>query len=467
MKKVLLIILIFTICILIACQPTPDKPPVVGKNDGKLENLILNTPVTSQSFTYPNDWNQDLQNNEGNVTIQIDAKLEVPNVSAYPVVNVESAIFTDNDIKRIVDYFFAGKPVYDDTGEYTKSELEKFILQDKADLVTLEQNGKVHYTTKVFSSKEIPDERNIILEIIKQRESLYSNALDNVERNPYNIDLKTDIGFSICDTSSGEYSCSFYASINNNKAPEFIWFFKNYCSSYDELSDISNDPPKGMNMSLEDAENMAITMLADIGMGEVMTTGKYIANYLGLDETIIGIDNSPQCYVFYFCRPIQGIPVTYFFDYEGTTMFGPDGDPSYVYPWPAEVIEVMVNNNGIVSFKWDNPSAIKDTVNQNVSILPWEDIKEKAIQQLCIKNISEYITGVDQEKMSIKIDRITLGMMHVAKIDNQNEFMYIPVWDFFGNHINESDDYFSSERACSILTINAIDGSKIDRGLGY
>lgn len=471
MKKVLLIILIFTVCLLIACQPTPDKPPVVGKNDGKFEDKILQTQGASQIFTYPDNWKQDIQNDEGNVSIQIDAKLEVPDVSAYPVVNVAPANFTNDDIKKMVNYFFAGKPAYDETGEHFKSELDKFILQDKADLVTLEQSGKVHYTSKIFTPEEIPNERNKILESIKQSESIYSSMPDKVERDPSKLELieRNDVykTCSVVDTPSGEYSLIFQASMSSDMTEDFIWFFKNYCSSYDEFSDISNDPPKGMNISLEDAENMAKKMCADIGMGEVMTTGKYIANYTGLDEEFIGIDNSPQCYVFYFCKPIEGIPVTNFFDYEGTTMFGPDGNPSYVYPWFPEVIEVMVNNNGIVSFKWDNPSAIKDTVNQNVAILPWEDIKERAIEQFRIRDIGQYISGADQEKMSVKIDRITLGMMHIAKKDNQDEFMYIPVWDFFGNRIYESDGYSPSERACSILTINAIDGSIIDRGLGY
>lgn len=470
MKKVLLILLICTVCFLIACQPTPDKPPVVGKNDGKFEAKILQTQGTSQSFSYPDNWKQDFENNEGKVTIQIDAKLEVPDVSAYPVVNVAPASFTNDDIKRMIDYFFDGKPVYDDNGKHTKSELNKYILQDKADLKTLEQSGKVHYTAKVFTAEEIPNEKKMILDSIKQSEALYSGMPDKVERKPSKPELKEESGCKWCDfvdAPSGEYSLSFQASLRSDRTADYIWFDKNYCSRYDKLSDVSNDQPKGMDMSPEDAENMAKKMCADIGIGEVMTTGKNIANYEGLDEKFTGIKNSPQCYVFYFCKPVQGIPVTYFSDYEGTTTFGPDGNPNYIYPWVAEVIEVMVSNNGIVSLHWDNPSAIKDTVNQNVALLSWDDIKERAVQQFRIKNIDQYGTGAGPDKLSIKIDKITLGMMHIAKKDNQNEFMYVPVWDFFGKRIFKGDSGDSPEMACSLLTINAIDGSIIDRGLGY
>ncbi len=57
--------------------------------------------------------------------------------------------------------------------------------------------------------------------------------------------------------------------------------------------------------------------------------------------------------------------------------------------------------------------------------------------------------------------------------------MYVPVWDFFGSCIekydktvvdsnyNENNEYIEKTFGHSYLTINAIDGSIIDRNLGY
>ena len=59
-------------------------------------------------------------------------------------------------------------------------------------------------------------------------------------------------------------------------------------------------------------------------------------------------------------------------------------------------------------------------------------------------------------------NNITLGMMRVAKKDSSNEYYYLPVWDFIG-HYGESN----GGTEMSFLTINAIDGSLVDRGLGY
>ena len=82
----------------------------------------------------------------------------------------------------------------------------------------------------------------------------------------------------------------------------------------------------------------------------------------------------------------------------------------------------------------------------------------------------------------LTIDKICLSYMQVRKDSDLTRTYYIPVWDVIGTmHHVYSDDYTPSnggflvdengERIayenCSVLTINAIDGSIVDRGLGY
>ena len=52
------------------------------------------------------------------------------------------------------------------------------------------------------------------------------------------------------------------------------------------------------------------------------------------------------------------------------------------------------------------------------------------------------------------------------RLKDKNEYMYVPVWDFIGTW---KTDYYATEpgKEFTFLTINAIDGSIIDRGLGY
>lgn len=455
-------------CFTTACQPTPEKAPIVGKNDGKLADEISQSQGSSQN-DYPANWTHDFQNDEGDVSIIINAPLEVPNVSAYPVVNVVPTEITKDDIEKLVQYFFDGKPVYDLPPEPSKSLLTKRLLQYKFDLETLQESGKVHYTTHIFTPEEIPEELSILQGKIDDYESELSSAEDT-QRNMSTLDLISKGEYKKCnvvDTTLGDYKSSFSVNIKNGNYLSTITY--STCDSgYGDFEAPVDEKPHGMDMTLGEAEDLAKEMLADIGIEEAVRTDWLVGNYTGLDEKFIGMKNSEQCYVFYFCRPVGGVPVTYFYDYEGTSTFGADGGAYYVYPWDPEIIEVYVNNQGVLKFMWQNPGTITDTINPNVALLPWEDIKEKAIQQFSIKDIDLYLMGYDQERISISISKITLGMMRVAKKDSMEEYMYIPVWDFFGHYIIERDNSDSySERACSMLTINAIDGSIIDRGLGY
>ena len=180
MRKTLLTLIIVTMIFLTACQPTPEKEQVVGKND--FEEKITSTQGTSQGIEYSNSWRQEFKSDKGDVTIMMDAHLEVPAVSGYPVVNVVPTEITKDDIEKWVEYFFNDQPVYDMPSGATKSELTEFILQYKYDLETLEQSGKVHYTTHIFTSEEIPKEKLKIQSIIDEYESLLSTAEDTTKK---------------------------------------------------------------------------------------------------------------------------------------------------------------------------------------------------------------------------------------------------------------------------------------------
>jgi len=470
MRKRLLALITISLFLLTACQPTPENAPVVGKKDGKLEEMILHFQGNSQNYKFPEQWEQDFQNDEGNVTIEIDAQLDVPNVSAYPVVNAVPTTITKLDMEKMVKYFFGGKPVYDMPAGPNKSDLTKSILQYKYDVKTLLQSGKVHYTTHIFSAEEIQKELLKLQSIIEEYESKLA-SIEEIQRDTSSLDLVSEGEYkkiTLVDTASGDYTSRFHIGIQDGNYSMRISFTLPDYSGYDDFEEPADNMPQGLDMTLEEAESLAKEMLADIGIEDAMRTKWFVGNYTGLDESITGVRNSEQCYVLYFCKPIAKIPITYFYDYEGASTFRPDGAEVYSYPWSPEVIEVYVNNNGVVHFKWQDSGTISGTINQNVQLLPWEDIKEKAIQQFRYKDIGLYHMGFDQENMTVEINKVKLGMMRVAKKDSLGEFMYIPVWDFFGNYIIEKpreDDY--QVRACSMLTINAIDGSIIDRGLGY
>lgn len=87
-----------------------------------------------------------------------------------------------------------------------------------------------------------------------------------------------------------------------------------------------------------------------------------------------------------------------------------------------------------------------------------------------------YDTDSAIKSSTLKIERVTLGMMRTILKDGDGSHVMLPVWDFFGS-LKEvyPDGILASGRTSikselstsSFLTINAVDGSIVNRNLGY
>jgi hypothetical protein len=71
-----------------------------------------------------------------------------------------------------------------------------------------------------------------------------------------------------------------------------------------------------------------------------------------------------------------------------------------------------------------------------------------------------------QDKSTLNITKVKLGLMRVLE-QNKDTGLIIPVWDFFGSQTWEGQSYKNDDPSHSFLTINAIDGSIINREAGY
>ena len=71
----------------------------------------------------------------------------------------------------------------------------------------------------------------------------------------------------------------------------------------------------------------------------------------------------------------------------------------------------------------------------------------------------------DTDGSTYLINRVHLGLMRIKAKDTRGEGLLVPVWDFWGIRDYSADRDVQDEGIC--LTINAIDGTVIDRDLGY
>jgi hypothetical protein len=210
--------------------------------------------------------------------------------------------------------------------------------------------------------------------------------------------------------------------------------------------------------------------LAQIGVASMDNTTRSEA-----DDVEQNLDDLPQAFVFYFTRTIGGVPTIYT---ENDCNSLTSMEDNFTKPWSYEKIKIIIDDTGVIEFDWISPMQVLGTMTDNVQMLPWSDVYDVFRKMIVTSNAWTVSKESGNTKCTYTITRITLGLSRISSKDNPDEYMLVPVWDFFGYHMIERPGISASEMteeekseslviAMSWLTINAIDGSVIDRGFGY
>lgn len=440
-------------CFTTACQPTPEQPVVVKKNDDTLEKAIEASPAPVKKYEAPAHWDEEYSENDGELTISVNADLELPDVDAYPIYKVEPRYFTKEQVQILSDALFGDAEVQGVDKQWTKSQYEKLIV----DLKQAHTSGETGKTDEEFE-KGIDD-----------LEQMWRNAPETLES--FNMQeamtLFDETGKVTLQADMGRKEPAELTAINDEKFGPYIDFTNNDGLAYEEY--IVQDTT-GLSLSLSDAIQQAQDLLTKLGI-----------DYMDVGYTDMGVaygregedtDNHPRCYLIYFTRTVDGIPTTYDWQTGATTE-----NDNYDIVWSYERITVGVDDSGIVQFVWAGNAALAEKMTENAQLMPFEDVKERFKQGM--KNAYIYPddpSALEQSATNwthFDIDRVVLGMTRIKLKDNGG-YSLVPVWDFFGkettewvNAEGEPGTTVADDGSRSFLTINALDGTIINRTFGY
>lgn len=442
MKKATLFIMM-AIVLLSACQPAPEKEIVINKNSSNISESNNETKSPIIELDIPTEWKDELIVSS-NVTFNIDATVETPNIKKYPIVSVEPTTFTEEQIKNVFEVLVGEKPLYNDT-RFTKSELIEQLVQFKANIA----NGKSE-----MSDEENQQQIEILEEAIRNAPEKINTTLSEIDFGSEYLNIRVDF-----DNSKG------YININNPKESprDAAIYFNNGIGAPITLYSpiIQGDISITQNESL----TMAKELLSNLGIND-MSLSKITPGTLSASEKHDAENNSNYCYILYFTRSTNGMIVGT--DFTPMSGMGPkDGASIYSQPWKKEQIIISVNKNGIIDFVWEGNSKDVNIVNDNAELLKFEDIAQIFKKQVKIQ-FSWAESQNSKSLFNIKIAK--LNYMRVPKKDSPDEYLFIPVWDFYGDSVydeNGKENKVHDREFASYITINAIDGSIIDRSLGY
>ena len=128
------------------------------------------------------------------------------------------------------------------------------------------------------------------------------------------------------------------------------------------------------------------------------------------------------------------------------------------------MIQFRINDSGIVGFDYNAPLQTVETVVDHAALKSFDEVKSTFESMVVVMNAQDTKLSDEKSSVTIKIDRVILGYARISEANSYDTGLLVPVWDFKGT---VTDSLGGNTSYGSVMTINAIDGTIIDRTLGY
>jgi len=419
------------------------------------------------AYTFPEKFTGDWTGQEGKLTIHADAQVVAELGTALPTATVEPREFTQEDVDNLLKVFLKGEPLYSHV--QTKQELQGHLdyinspdwtsdpgkPSDPASLEARRKELNAWYTAEIAKA---PEEKPVI-----------HGFYDSDEPNEVSGTATVD-GIKWC------------VSIWNNLGD----FFTNASIIREDYKYRDYDIP-----------------LPEASKEEAVAQGNALMQELGFDNFVL-VDAqqwSPQLpkdngvWRLYYAPSVNGFPVSgarqdttqthdgtvyqdcWYWCYAASEESNPD-----TVAWELENIYLDVGKDGILSFDWTAPSTQPVVQQPQSALLPFEEIASIAntmLPEVIVGPKETPLTQLDQyngfeTRMDVDITKVSLSLMRIRD-KGSLQGTIVPVWDFWGTsdwYDAEPNAYGYQEKGMNyeyrpMLTLNAVDGTVVNRQLGY
>lgn len=385
------------------------------------------------------------------VSITADAEIIIPDVDGFQLYQVEARPFSQEDYDRVSHVLLQGGSLWR-AGD--KQAMEEFLQKLGASLEAQQAELEAQIAAIEEAIALLPEgseqEENILVETKKEYEQAVTALQKESELSASRADKSVWVVVPDIVPENGELSGvvkveeeQYYVNLNNtsnNDKKQYIFEVSRDGDSPGEYIWLSNDNSIPEGFSTEEIEKAAGKLIEDMGIEDMELFGSEYVVFKNSDKV--------ACCV-HFTRVLENIPVTYTND---------KGDIAGSYggiAWSYEGLDIFFDENGFYDFNWYSPYQLTKQSEEYVFLLPFSDIQDIFIRMM-LEKYKDYPQPGPNSGVDIEVQEVRLGYMRVREDERERKGTMIPVWDFFG-----------SREDISLMTINAMDGTIIDRALGY
>lgn len=419
------------------------------------------------AYTFPEKFTGDWTGQEGKLTIHADAQVVAELGTALPTATVEPREFTQEDVDNLLKVLLKGEPLYSHV--QTKQELQGHLdyinspdwtsdpgkPSDPASLEARRKELNAWYTAEIAKA---PEEKPILHGFSDSDDPKRIGGTATVDGIKWEVSIRNDI--------DGGWTAAYIERTD--------YKYRDYSI---QLPDASKEESIARGNALMQALGLQNFVLTDAQQWSVELPG---------DNGIWRLYYAPTVNGFPIAGARQDITQTHdgtvYQDYQYWDYACKDSENPDTVSWYLENILLDVGKDGVLCFAWTAPSTQPVVQQPQSALLPFEEIASIAntmLPEVIVGPKETPLTQLDQyngfdTRMDVDITKVSLSLMRIRD-KGSLQGTIVPVWDFWGTsdwYDAEPNAYGYQEKGMNyeyqpILTLNAVDGTVVDRQLGY
>ena len=433
------IVLILVILLLLtACQPTPEKEPIVNKGDAKFEIKLQTTPKILEQpaqLKLPETWSETISIGDSNV--MFDASVECP-VDYFPVYEAEKDAFTPEQMNGLLAVLAPDAEKMRPTG-ISAEEIHENLEAAIRGWWYEDGTGEGYYGPYEGQEEDIAHWQAMLA-----KASEGTTPFAPFEKMPIRQTILCASGKRLC-----VYAYENSWSINIDLGHSAVLQWERLVASGGAIGNEPIGTKIGeVHITPEQAKAQATKMLQTMGLTDAKIAAVEKARMVNaLTEEVVA-----RGYQVMISRGDGGYAP---FDTLTLSYSIAQYHDAYAYqePWFPERIQMFVDEQGVRNIARMWPLRIVRTVNENVELLPFDEV-----QELFRKRFRQEFRWSEMPG-TIRVDRVALVGAMVRVKNDPDRVWIVPAWlcEFttqVGGMPEDTDRY--------AIAINAIDGTNVD-----